>query len=451
MRAVWSEFHKRRLLRRFWVALATGQQACGIVSQSQLDDLIANQDRIDWQRAAEFEESVRHDLVAEIMVYAEQCRVGGAVIHMGATSNDALDNVDALRMIESMDLLLAAVRKLLEVSRQKILDWASIPTMAFTHIQPAEPTTVGYRMACYAQDFLCDFQTLLRLRNSIRGKGVKGAVGSAASFQDLLAETDETPATLEQKVMSQLGLQAFPVATQTMTRKQELDIVAGLCSLASSLHKFALDSRILQGQMIGEWMEDFGLQQVGSSTMPFKRNPVAAENVCSLARQIVGQHSVAWQNHAHAILERSLDDSANRRMFLPEVFLLADEIVARTTTLLSHLVLVEDSRKRNLSRFGIFAVAERVMLAATKAGGNRQEMHEAIRLHCMVAWEAIQSGQRNCLVDDLQEDKLISAYLDSEEISRLMANPNEYVGDTEERARAMADSIEYSLTQTACV
>ncbi len=450
MRAVWSEVHKRRLLRRFWVALAAGQYSCGLVSQAQLDELKANQDRVDLPRAAEIERTVKHDLMAEIMVYAEQCPIGGAVIHLGATSNDALDNVDALRMAEALDLLLAGLRRLLEASRQRIVEWAQVPTMAFTHIQPAEPTTVGYRVACYAQDFLHDFLTLQHLRRSIRGKGVKGAVGSAASFRDLLAGTDETPATLEAKVMAQLGLQAFPIATQTMTRKQELDIVAGLSSLASSLHKFALDSRFLQSQMVGEWREGFGGQQVGSSTMPFKRNPVAAENICSLARQISSQHGVAWQNHAHAILERSLDDSANRRLFLPEVFLLADEIIGRATSLFESLALVQRSREETLARFGRFSVVERVMLAATKAGGDRQEMHEVIRHHCMAVWDEVQSGQENHLIDRLANDKRILDHLDAAHVHRLMADPGEYVGDTAERAMAMAASIAAAVDEAAC-
>ncbi len=450
MRAVWSEIHKRRLLRRFWVALASGQQACGLVSQAQLDDLKVNQDRVDLRRAAEIEKTVKHDLMAEIMAYAEQCPVGGAVIHLGATSNDALDNVDALRMIESLDLLLAGLRRLLEAARGRIVEWAHVPTMAFTHIQPAEPTTVGYRVACYAQDFLRDFRTLQHLRWSVRGKGVKGAVGSAASFRDLLAGTDETPATLEAKVMAQLGLQAFPVATQTMTRKQELDIVAGLGSLASSLHKFALDSRFLQSHMVGEWMEEFSACQVGSSTMPFKRNPVAAENICSLARQISSQHGVAWQNHAHAILERSLDDSANRRLFLPEVFLLADEIVGRATSLLDNLALVPGAGEKTLARFGPFAVVERVMLAATRAGGDRQAMHEILRHHCMAVWDEVQAGQENCLPDRLVHDERILNHLDAAQVRRLMADPGTYVGDTAERAMAMADSIAAAGDEATC-
>lgn len=450
MRAVWSEVHKRRLLRRFWVALAAGQSACGLVSQVQVDELRANQDRVDLRRAAEIEKTVRHDLMAEIMVYAEQCPVGGAIIHLGATSNDALDNVDALRMTESLDLLLAGLRRLLEAARRRIVEWAHVPTMAFTHIQPAEPTTVGYRVACYAQDFLRDFRTLQRLHSSVRGKGVKGAVGTAASFQDLLADTDETPATLEAKVMAQLGLQAFPIATQTMTRKQELDIVAGLGSLAGSLHKFAVDSRFLQSPVIGEWTESFGSRQVGSSAMPFKRNPVAAENICSLARQISSHYGAAWQNHAHSVLERSLDDSANRRLFLPEVFLLADEIVGRATTLLDGLGLVQRSREDTLAYFGRFAVVERVMLAATKAGGDRQEMHEVIRHHCMAVWDEVQAGRENRLIDRLAHDERILNYLEAAQVRRLMADPGEYVGDAAARALGMADSIAAAVDAAAC-
>lgn len=450
MRTVWSEAHRRRLLRQFWVALAMGQRDCGLVSQAQLDDLKENQDRVDLQRAAEIEKFVKHDLVAEIKVFAEQCPIGGGIIHLGATSNDALDNVDALRMRDSLDLLLANMRKLLGVSRLRIVEWSSVSTMAYTHVQPAEPTTVGYRLACYAQDFMSDYLTLQRLRHSLRGKGIKGAVGSAASFQELLAGSRETPASLELKVMSQLGLKAFPIATQTMTRKQELDIVAGICSLASSLHKFALDSRILQSQLLGEWSEEFGSQQVGSSTMPFKRNPVSAENICSLARQISGQYLVAWQNHAHTILERSLDDSANRRVFLPEVFLLAEEITRRTTFLLGGLSLAEERIKETLEKFGLFSTAERVMLAAAKAGGDRQELHEQIRAHCMAVWGEVQLGHVNNLADRLAADARIAEFLNPKEIRRLMANPGDYVGDAPERAVAMADSIAAIIGEPTC-
>lgn len=450
MRVVWSEAHKRRLLRQFWVALAIGQKDCGLVSQAQVDDLKQNQDRVDLQRAAEIEKFVKHDLVAEIKVFAEQCPIGGGIIHLGATSNDALDNVDALRMRDSLDLLLANIRQLLEASRIRIVEWSSVPTMAYTHVQPAEPTTVGYRMACYAQDFMSDYLALQRLRNSLKGKGIKGAVGTAASFQELLAGTGETPTSLEMKVMSQLGLKAFPIATQTMTRKQELDIVAALCSLASSLHKFALDSRILQSQMLGEWSEEFGVQQVGSSTMPFKRNPVSAENICSLARQISGQYLVAWQNHAHSILERSLDDSANRRLFLPEVFLLAEEITRRTTVLLRGLSLVEKRIKDTLKNFGLFSTVERVMLAAAKAGGDRQGLHEQIRAHCMAVWGEVQLGHENNLADRLAADAQITEFLNPEEIRRLMADPGDYVGDAPERAVAMADSIAAVISEAAC-
>lgn len=445
MRAIWSELHKRRQLRNFWVALATGQNACGLVTDSQLQELRRNRDKVDLARAAEIESEIRHDLMAEIKVFGEQCPGASGIIHLGATSNDALDNVDALRMRDSLDLLIGGLKDLLNCLRQRILVWSEVPTMAFTHIQPAEPTTVGYRLACYAQDLLLDLDNIQRLRRELRGKGVKGAVGSAASYSELLKGTGTSPEQLECMVMAELGISALPVATQTMTRKQELDIVAGLGSLASSLHKLALDSRFLQGQMIGEWMEEFGERQVGSSAMPFKRNPIMAESICSLARQISSQYAVAWQNHAHAILERSLDDSANRRLFLPEVFLLSDEIVRRTNALVERLTLVEDSRQRTMDRFGAFAAIERVMLAATREGGDRQQLHEILREHSMQAWTDMQSGKPHGLEDRLSGDQRITRFVGPEAVRAMVADPDSYVGDAAARARAMAEKVEEAV------
>ena len=441
MRSVWSEEHKRRLLRRFWVALAEGQQACGLVSAAQSRELRARQDDVDLARAAEIEKTVKHDLMAEIMAFAEQCPEGGAIIHLGATSNDALDNVDALRMRESLDLLLRRLKRLLRAIQARIEEWAHVPAMAFTHLQPAEPTTLGYRMACYGQDLLMDLETLQQRRRALRGKGVKGAVGTAASFQELLAGTGHSAAALEAQVMARLDLEAFPVATQTMTRKQELDVVGALSSLASSLHKFALDSRLLQGQMIGEWREAFGQDQVGSSAMPFKRNPVAAENICSLARQIAAQTSTAWQNHAHAMLERALDDSGNRRLLLPEAFLLTDEILERAGDLVQGLSAHTRRIRETVATYGPFAASERVLLAAAKNGGDRQTLHALIRGHCLAAWEDVQQGRPDRLAERLATDAGLTQWLPAEQVRRKMSDVGAYVGDAPARALALAADI----------
>lgn len=440
MRAIWSEVRKRKLLRRFWVALAKAQAECGVVTWEQARDLEARQDDVDLRRAAEIEAEVHHDLVAEIRTFAEQCPVGGGVIHLGATSNDALDNVDALRMQESLGLVERRLADLLTTVGDRIEQWAEVPVMAFTHIQPAEPTTAGYRVACFGQDLLMDFAAVQRERRAVKGKGVKGAVGTAAPFTELLAGTGWTAVQLEQMVMRSLGLEAFTVATQTMPRKQELQIAQVLSGIAGSLHKFALDSRILQSRMIGEWSEEFGEYQVGSSAMPFKRNPIAAENICSLARQVSAQVSVAWQNHANAILERTLDDSGNRRLFLPELFLLTDEILRRAEKLLKGLSLDRQRSRSTLDGYGQFAASERVLLAAVRAGGNRQVLHEVLRRHCMTAWSDVEQGRDNRLSDLLVADPDIRAWLPAETVQSLMS-VDTYLGDAPARARAVGAAV----------
>lgn len=444
MRSLWSEKNKRLLLRRFWIALAEGQAECGIVSSEQVEDLRRHAEEVNLERSAEIERTVRHDLMAEVMAFAEQCPVGGGIIHLGATSNDALDNMDALRMRASLELLSARLRDLLTTIQRRILQWAQVPAMAFTHIQPAEPTTIGYRIACYGQDLLEDFLALERLRREFRGKGIKGAVGTAAGYADLLEGTGHSVSDLETRVMDKLGLRAFPIATQTMPRRQELSLMHLLSELAGSLHRFALDCRLLQGRMMGEWMEEFGEHQVGSSAMPFKRNPVAAENICSLARQIASQVGVAWQNHAHTMLERTLDDSGNRRIFLPEALLLTDEILTRSDKLLGNLAIDLKRVNQNLETYGKFAASERVLLAAAKRGGDRQALHETVRRHCLAAWDATQAGQENPLDRSLASDSEIQRWLEPDRIMELM-DVAAYVGDAPERARAMADRIAESL------
>ncbi|MBN1248939.1 MAG: adenylosuccinate lyase, partial [Anaerolineae bacterium] len=284
MHEIWSEVHKRRLLRRVWVALAATQHEAGLVSQAQLDDLRAHQDDVDIARATEIESEIHHDLMAEVRTYAEQCPVGGGIIHLGATSMDISDNVEVLRIREALDVVLASLASLLETLAQTVEARADQVCMAFTHLQPAEPTTVGYRLAQYAQDLLIDYEELLRVRQNLCGKGIKGAVGTSASYQALLEGTGMTPARLEARVMARLELDAFGVATQTYPRKQDWLVLNALAGLAGSLYKFAFDLRILQSPVIGEWSEPFGQRQVGSSAMPFKRNPVRSENINSLAR-----------------------------------------------------------------------------------------------------------------------------------------------------------------------
>ncbi|MFN8440027.1 MAG: adenylosuccinate lyase [Caldilineaceae bacterium] len=444
MRTIWSEVEKRRQLRHFWVALAEAQQEAGLVSAEQVADLRAHQDQIDIARASEIEREIRHDLMAEIKTFAEQSPVGGPIIHLGATSMDILDNVDALRLKQSLNLIISNLQSLLATLATRIDAEAATTSMAFTHIQPAEPTTVGYRLAQYAQDLLGDFAEFVRIRDEIRGKGLKGAVGTSASYAELLAESGWTPRQLESRVMEKLGLQAFEVATQTYPRKQDWLVLNALAGLAASLHKFALDLRILQSPPFGEWSEPFAEKQVGSSAMPFKRNPITAENIDSLARHIARLPLIAWDNAALSILERTLDDSGNRRLILPEAFLLTDEILTQSRKLIEGLRIWSGRIERNLADYGIFAATERLLMAAVKAGGNRQELHEVIREQSLQAWAALQAGQPNPLKQLLAQDPRITCYLAQAEIPGLL-EARDHVGDAPERAREMAKMVRQTI------
>lgn len=448
MRELWSEVHKRRLLRRVWVALATAQQAAGLVTAEQVADLVAHQHEIDIPRAAEIEAEIHHDLMAEVRTYAEQCSTGGGIIHLGATSMDISDNVEVLRIRESLDLILSSLTDLLLTLADLIEVQADKVCMAFTHLQPAEPTTVGYRLAQYAQDLLMDYEELRRVRHALRGKGIKGAVGTSASYAALLEGTGMTPAELESRVMAELELPAFPVATQVYPRKQDWLVLNGLAGLAGSLYKFAFDVRLLQSPPIGEWSEPFGDRQVGSSAMPFKRNPIKSENIDSLARLVVTMPRVAWDNAAHSLLERTLDDSGNRRELLPTAFLASDELLLSAKSIIEDLRIYDVAIERNLAKYGDFASTERVLMALVTAGADRQQMHEVIREHAMAAWQAIQTGAAESgLPERLSQDPQVQAYLSDRQVCALF-EVREHIGDAPQRARSLVQHIRRALIQT---
>lgn len=448
MRHIWSEEHKRQLMRQVWVALATAQQQAGLVSAEQLADLEAHVNDIDIDRALEIEKETRHDVMAEIRAYAEQCPLGGGIIHWGATSADITDNVDALRLREAAVLLRDQLMQLLENLAEKIEKTAVIPTMAHTHIQPAEPTTLGYRFAVYAQDLFEDLQNLQSLISNLKGKGLKGAVGTQASYKEMLAGTAMTPQEMEAIAMRQLKLPYFLIATQTYTRQQDLRIQQVLAGIASSLHKFALDFRILQSPPFGEWAEPFGKKQVGSSAMPFKRNPINTENICSLARYVAGLPAVAWDNASQAILERSLDDSANRRIFQAEGFLATDEMLRRAKRIVAEMIIDEEAIARNMATYGPFAATERVLMALVAAGGNRQDGHEWIREASLQAWATMRKGEANPLIELLVADERIGQYLEPTEVRALM-DATAHTGTAVSRAKSMAQTVRIFIGKLA--
>ena len=451
MRRIWSEENAHLLWRRIWVALAEAQVDMGLVTPEQVADLQAHAEQLDLARTHALEAELKHDLMAEIRAYAEQCPVGGGIIHLGATSMDVKDNADALCLRDALDLLLSRLRSLLGHLADQIAARADQPCMGFTHLQPAEPTTVGYRLAQYGLDLLTDWQELQRVRRGVKGKGIKGATGTSASFTQLLASTpldtaptDSRARHLEAQVMGKLGLDAFPVATQTYPRKQDWLVLNAVAGLAGSLYKFAFDLRVLQAHPFGEWGEPFGSKQVGSSAMPFKRNPIGAENIDSLARLAATLPRVAWDNASHSLLERTLDDSGNRRLILPQAFLLAEEATLRADRIVQGMSIRDGRIAHNLAIYGSFAATERLLMELVKAGANRQEMHELIRRHSLTAWAAIEAGEANPLIETLVRDPEVLAYL-PEPLARELLDAKGYVGDAPLRARELADAIIQAL------
>ncbi|HEY5271516.1 MAG TPA: adenylosuccinate lyase [Anaerolineales bacterium] len=439
MRRLWSETNKRLLWRRLWVALAEVQSEFGLVKPEQTADLRRHMTEINLPRALEIEAEIQHDLMAEVRTFAEQCPVGGGIIHLGATSTDIEDNTDALRLRAGLDILLQSLSSLLRTLSLLIEKWADTPLMAFTHLQPAEPSTLGYRLALYGQDLLQDYQVIRNQASGIRGKGFKGAVGTSAAYAELLGA--DKLAEFEKKLSKKLDLSFFPVASQVYPRKQDYEVIAALAGLGASLYKLAFDLRLLQSPAIGELAEPYGEKQVGSSAMPFKRNPIRSEKINSLARTLASLPRIAWDNAAHSLLERTLDDSANRRILLPEACLAADELLRTANSIFSKLNVDEAAIARNLAIYGPFAATERMLMALVKAGANRQEMHERIRSHALKAWEALGRGSENPLADDLCRDAELTEYLSEQEI-RLLMEARSHVGDAPERARALARVIQ---------
>lgn len=446
MRTLWSEAHKRRLWRRLWVALAAAQRDLGLVSDEQLHDVEAHADELDIPRALAIEAETHHDLMAELKTFAERCPVGGGILHLGATSMDIEDNADALRLRDGLGLIVGQLTGVLLSFADQIDTWRHTATMAFTHLQPAEPTTIGFRLAQHAQDLMTDLSDLSRLGGEIRGKGLKGACGTSASYTQLLSDREATAADLEARFMANLGLGAFTVATQTYPRKQDFRILSALAGLGQSLYKFAADLRLLQSPPLGEWAEPFGEHQVGSSAMPFKRNPINAENMCSLARLLAALPRVAWDNAAHSYLERTLDDSANRRVILPEAFLISDELLRRAHKLISGLRINVEAAQRLLAAYGTFAATERLLMELVKRGGDRQALHEKVRQHSLAAWPDVAAGRPNPLAEYLAGDAELLGLAPAEEIRGWLV-ATDHIGDAPARAGKIARDIRELATR----
>jgi adenylosuccinate lyase len=444
MRCIWGENNKRKIWRSLWVALAEIQAEFGLVTKEQLLDLRAHREEVDVKRSLEIEAEIKHDLMAEIQAFAEQCPIGGGIIHLGATSMDIKDNADVLMVRQSLDLILERIENVLEMLCTKIETWADVPVIAYTHLQPAEPTTLGYRLAIYAQDLFFDWNQISAARGNLKGKGFKGAVGSLASYADLIGI--DNLIYFEERLAEILEITFFPITSQVYPRKQDYHVAVKIAGLAAGMNKFAFDLRVLQAPAFGEIGEPFGNRQVGSSAMPFKRNPINAEKINSLARLLAQYPRLAWDNAAFSLLENTLDDSANRRTMLPEIFLIADEMLSTFSDILQGLRIDERGIQKNLDTYAPFAATERVLMATCKAGADRQSMHEHLRKLSMRAWASIERGDPNPLVDFLVRDPIVLSFIDSAKILDLI-NAKLHVGNVYDRCMDLVSDIRESLVK----
>ncbi len=440
MRALFSEETKRRMWRRLWLALAQAQSKAGLVSEEEVADLRRYVDAVDIKAAHTIEAEIGHDLMAELRVFASQAKIGGGKLHLGATSMDVEDNVETARIKVALSMLVSGIADALKIFADKIDEYADLPCMGYTHLQAAEPTTLGMRLALWAQDMLIDYQELSRIAAWLPSKGLRGAVGTSASYSALLKEAKSSPDDLERDVLAAFDLAALAVSGQTYPRKLDYMVLSAIAGFAASCSKFAFDLRVLASSPFGELGEPFGRKQVGSSAMPFKRNPMLCERINSLARIPAANAQIAWQNAADNLLERTLDDSANRRTIIPESFLAADEITALVHKVISGLRVDKAGIARNLARFGPFACTEAVLMMAAKRGANRQELHERLRELSMRAWEAVEKDERNPLAGLLEQDDYIATYVKPGELQQAM-KVEKHTGLAAQRARKLAASL----------
>ena len=438
MRKLWSEAHKLRSWRRLWVALAQVEHETGLVTVEQWEALRQHQDDIDIQRTHEIEAEIHHDVMAEIKCFGEQAPAGAGIIHLGATSSDVKDNALVMVQLEALALLKGKLLELLNALAEQIEQWADLPVVGFTHLQPAEPTTLGYRLAVYAQDLMMDWDQLCAVQAGLKGKGFKGAVGTGASFLEVLGE--EHVEAFDRRLAELLGFPFFPITTQTYTRKQDYTVLSALAGLGASLHKMAFDVRVLQSPVIFDLSEPFGKKQVGSSAMPFKKNPINAEKMNSLARMLAQYPRVAWDNAALSLLERTLDDSANMRTAMPEAFLISDELLGTAIKIVSGLVVHEEQIGRNFARFAPFASVEKVLMAIARKGGDRQVFHEVLREHSLRAWDVMLAGGENLLQEWISADAKVREFVSNDDLAE-MFDPSTYLGWAPQRARQMAAEI----------
>ena len=448
MQRLWSAGHRARLWRELWLALADAEHALGVgVPAEALAELRAHLEDADLARVREHEQRLRHDVMAHIHHLGEQAPAARPWIHLGATSCYVTDNADLLVMRDGLRLLLGRLAAVLTPLRAFALRHADRPTLAWTHYQPAQLTTVGKRAALWLQDFALDAEALADLVAWLPFRGCKGTTGTQASFLELFGGDHAKVRELDRRVTAAFGFdRSLPVSGQTYTRKLDARVLDALSGIAQSAAKLGNDLRLLQHG--GEVLEPAEAHQVGSSAMPYKRNPMRAERLGSLARYLISLQANPAYTAATQWLERTLDDSANRRLALPDAFLAADALLVLAAKIVAGLEVREATIRRNVERHMPFMATERWLMLGVQAGGDRQTLHEVIRTHAWAVADALEGGAPNDLLDRLAADPAFRAVPAATLAAEL--DPTRHVGRAPDQVREfVAETLDPMLARLA--
>lgn len=424
MSEVFSAQRKFSTWRRLWVALAEAEAELGLdISAEQIAQLKAHVDDIDFEVAAKHEKNLRHDVMAHVHAYRDMCPEAGGIIHLGATSCFVTDNTDLLLLRDALKLVRTRLVAVIDRLGRFAAEYRNMPCLGFTHMQPAQPTTVGKRACLWAYDLVLDLAELEHRLESLKARGPKGTTGTQASFLELFEGDHDKVRRLEKLVCEKIGFEAsYAVTGQTYSRKIDSQVIGVLSGIAQSSHKMATDLRLLSHRK--ELEEPFEASQIGSSAMPYKRNPMRSERICSLARYVMGQETTASATVATQWMERTLDDSAVRRLMLPQSFLATDAVLILCQNVTNGLVVHPKVVENNLLAELPFMASENIMMAAVKAGGDRQELHEQIRKHSRDAGAVVKGeGRPNDLLERLAADPMFAGV-----DIQAMTDPAKYVG-----------------------
>ena len=426
MQYIFSPDMKFRTWRRLWIALAETEKELGLpITQEQIDELKAHKDDINYDVAKERERQVRHDVMSHVYAYGVQCPKAKGIIHLGATSCYVGDNTDIIVMTEALKLVKKKLVNVIAELAKFAEKYKDLPTLAFTHFQPAQPTTVGKRATLWMQEFMLDLEDLNYVLSTMKLLGSKGTTGTQASFLELFDGDQETIDKIDPMIAEKMGFkQCYPVSGQTYSRKVDTRVVNILAGIAASAHKFSNDIRLLQH--LKEVEEPFEKSQIGSSAMDYKRNPMRSERIASLSRFVMVDAMNPAITSATQWFERTLDDSANKRLSVPEGFLAIDGILDLCLNVVDGLVVYPKVIEKRLRSELQFMATENIMMDAVKAGGDRQELHERIRELSMEAGKTVKvEGKDNNLLELIAADPAFNLTL--EELEKTM-DPAKYTG-----------------------